>query len=199
MEGFGGPGTFLFRTIDDCSRIADYAKSCSRAAVIGGTPRHAVATDPIGIAIDPDSATAYVAVMGSSSIAVMDLGDLSITGWLTVGANPRHLVMGPTGRYLYVTLNGEGRVAKVDLETGTSVAKVATGRGPRSMAISGDGTALYVVNYHSDTIAKVATKDMAVLQTLPVAHHPIGITFDEVTRRVWVSSYAGVITVFDER
>ena len=26
MEGFGGPGTFLFRTIDDCSRIADYAK-----------------------------------------------------------------------------------------------------------------------------------------------------------------------------
>ena len=158
-----------------------------------------VGRHPRGIAIDPDSATAYVAVMGSSSIAVMDLGDLSITRWLTVGANPRHLVMGPTGRYLYVTLNGEGRVAKVDLETGTSVAKVATGRGPRSMAISGDGTALYVVNYHSDTIAKVATKDMEVLQTLPVAHHPIGITFDEVTRRVWVSSYAGTITVFDER
>src|SRR5687767_2419850 len=36
MEGFGGPGTFLFRTIDDCSRIADYAKASRRAAVIGG-------------------------------------------------------------------------------------------------------------------------------------------------------------------
>jgi nitrite reductase (NADH) large subunit len=36
MEGFGSPGTFLFRTIDDCSRIADYAKSCKKAAVIGG-------------------------------------------------------------------------------------------------------------------------------------------------------------------
>jgi nitrite reductase (NADH) large subunit len=36
MDGFGGAGTFLFRTIDDCSRIADYAKECSRAAVIGG-------------------------------------------------------------------------------------------------------------------------------------------------------------------
>src|SRR5258708_4563721 len=36
MEGFGGPGTFLFRTIDDCDRIADYAKNCKKAAVIGG-------------------------------------------------------------------------------------------------------------------------------------------------------------------
>ncbi len=36
MEGFGGPGTFLFRTIDDCDRIAEYAKTCKRAAVIGG-------------------------------------------------------------------------------------------------------------------------------------------------------------------
>src|SRR5437867_5948624 len=36
MEGFGGPGTVLFRTIDDCSRIADCAKDSRRAAVIGG-------------------------------------------------------------------------------------------------------------------------------------------------------------------
>jgi nitrite reductase (NADH) large subunit len=36
MEGFGGEGTFLFRTIDDCARIADCARSCRRAAVIGG-------------------------------------------------------------------------------------------------------------------------------------------------------------------
>lgn len=36
MEGFGGPGTFLFRTIDDCARIADCARENRRAAVIGG-------------------------------------------------------------------------------------------------------------------------------------------------------------------
>jgi nitrite reductase (NADH) large subunit len=36
MEGFGQPGTFLFRTIDDCDRIANYAKECRKAAVIGG-------------------------------------------------------------------------------------------------------------------------------------------------------------------
>jgi len=36
MAGFGGPGTFLFRTIDDCARIADCARESRRAAVIGG-------------------------------------------------------------------------------------------------------------------------------------------------------------------
>jgi len=36
MEGFGGPGAFLFRTIDDCDRIAEFAKASKRAAVIGG-------------------------------------------------------------------------------------------------------------------------------------------------------------------
>ena len=36
MEGFGGPGTFLFRTIDDCDQIAEYAKTCKEASVIGG-------------------------------------------------------------------------------------------------------------------------------------------------------------------
>jgi nitrite reductase (NADH) large subunit len=36
MEGFGVPGTFLFRTLDDCDQIASYAKTRKKAAVIGG-------------------------------------------------------------------------------------------------------------------------------------------------------------------
>lgn len=36
MDGFGGDGSFLFRTIDDCARIAHCARNCRRAAVIGG-------------------------------------------------------------------------------------------------------------------------------------------------------------------
>src|SRR5262245_5153823 len=36
MEGFSGSGTFLFRTIDDCARIADYARESRHAVVIGG-------------------------------------------------------------------------------------------------------------------------------------------------------------------
>ncbi|MBI3618104.1 MAG: NAD(P)/FAD-dependent oxidoreductase [Candidatus Omnitrophica bacterium] len=36
IEGQGLPGVFLFRTIDDCRRIAEFAHGCRKAAVIGG-------------------------------------------------------------------------------------------------------------------------------------------------------------------
>jgi nitrite reductase (NADH) large subunit len=36
IEGFGQKGTFLFRTIDDCRWIAQYARNCRKALVIGG-------------------------------------------------------------------------------------------------------------------------------------------------------------------
>ena len=36
MEGTDKEGVFLFRTLDDCEEIANYAKGCTRAVVIGG-------------------------------------------------------------------------------------------------------------------------------------------------------------------
>ena len=36
IEGQNLPGVFLFRTIDDCRRIAEFAHGCRKAAVIGG-------------------------------------------------------------------------------------------------------------------------------------------------------------------
>jgi nitrite reductase (NADH) large subunit len=36
IEGLQQPGVFLFRTIDDCDKIAEYARNCQRVAVLGG-------------------------------------------------------------------------------------------------------------------------------------------------------------------
>lgn len=36
IKGSDFPGVFLFRTIDDCTLITDYAKQCEKAVVIGG-------------------------------------------------------------------------------------------------------------------------------------------------------------------
>ena len=65
------------------------------------------------------------------------------------------------------------------------------------MAISPDGTALYVVNYQSNTVTKLRASDMSIVQTVAVPSHPIGITFEPATRRVWVACYSGEILVFD--
>jgi len=36
IEGYGLPGTFAFRTLDDCTQIEAFAKNCQKAVVIGG-------------------------------------------------------------------------------------------------------------------------------------------------------------------
>jgi YVTN family beta-propeller protein len=153
---------------------------------------------PRGIAVSPDSRTAYVAVMGTSGVAEVDLRTFGVRWMYGIGDGPRHVVLDPTGRYLYVTLNRTGGVAKIDLRTRRKVDYVATGSYPRSMAIAADGSALYVVNYESDTMSKVGTKNMRVLQTVPTNHHPIGITYDDAVRQVWVSCYGGSLMVFQD-
>ena len=153
---------------------------------------------PRGIAVDPSSKTAYVAVMGGRDIVTVDLTTFALGRIADVGHGPRHLVMSPDGATLYVTLNGDGNVAAIDLATKRVTARVSTGSQPRSMAISADGRSLYVVNYASSTVSKLDAATMQVLQKVPTRHHPIGITYDALTGRVWVAGYSGTLELFDE-
>jgi YVTN family beta-propeller protein len=159
---------------------------------------------PRGIAISPDGSRAYVAVMGSTRVAVVDVRRALSTetrgralSWIeNVGSGPRHLNISPDGRYLYVTLNADGRVAKIDTRRRRVVARVSTGQQPRSAVLSPDGTALFVVNYASSTVSRVRTRDMTEVETVAVDHHPIGITYSPLSQEIWVASYVGSITVF---
>ena len=170
-----------------------------------------VGRHPRGITVTSDGQTAYVAVMGSTGIAVIDLSALpageippgttgvpAATYIRDVGISPRHLVLSPDDRTLYATLNGEDAVVAVDLGSGEVIRRVATGRAPRTMDISTDGTALYVVNYKSHTMSKIRTHDFAILQEFDTAPRPIGITYDPFSEEVWVSTYSGPIHVYAE-
>ena len=172
-----------------------------------------VGRHPRGIAVTSDSTTAYVAVMGSTNIAVIDLsaispsdtqsgaeGEVAALSYLRdVGRSPRHLILSPDDEILYVSLNGDNAVVALDAATGEELRRVYTGRRPRSMDISNDGTALYVVNYESDTMTKLRTSDFLELQSLATAPRPIGITYDSFSDEVWVSAYSGMIQVYAER
>jgi YVTN family beta-propeller protein len=152
---------------------------------------------PRGIAITPKGGAAYIAVMGSDHLVRLDLQHWTTTT-VPIGAGPRALVLSPDGRYLYATLNAVGRVARLDRRTGRELT-VATGSAPRSLTIAPDGRSLYVVNYESGTVSKLRTRDLKVLQTIDACYHPIGITYDRPTGRIWVACYTGSIRVYDDR
>jgi YVTN family beta-propeller protein len=154
---------------------------------------------PRGIAVSPDSTTAYVAIMGGDNVVKVDLTSLAVAGSFFVGENPRHVVMDPAGKYLYASLNAPGEVVKVDLANDQVAASAHTGVDCRSLAISTDGRSLYVVNYSSNTISKLRASDLGVIQTIPTGVHPIGITYDATTGNVWVAIYTGQILVFADK
>ena len=97
---------------------------------------------------------------------------------------------------LYVTMNLSGRVASWDLVANKAGKSVKTGNAARSLAISSDGSSLFVVNFNSDTVSKVRTSDMKVLQTISACNEPIGITFDAPTNNTWVACYKGQIKIY---
>ena len=174
----------------DLSVVSTWSGREVRRIPIGPYPR--------GIAVTPDGRAAYVAVMGGTDLIRIDLRRWTRTQ-VPVGSGPRAVVFGRFGRHLYVSLNAEGRVAKVDTWRSDVVAKASTGSAPRSLAIAPDGKALYVVNYESGTVSKVRASDMSRLQTIEACFHPIGITYDRATQRVWVACYTGSIRVYDDR
>jgi DNA-binding beta-propeller fold protein YncE len=152
---------------------------------------------PRGVTVSPDGSAAYVAIMGDDHLVRVDLNTWE-TSTIPIGSGPRALEIDKKGRTIYATLNAAGRVAKLDLRSGR-VTTVATGELPRSLAVAADGKALYVVNYESGTVSKLRASDLRVLQTIDACFHPIGITYDAPTRRVWVACYGGAILVFNDR
>jgi YVTN family beta-propeller protein len=166
------------------------AKEVARIPLRGSHPR--------GIAVSPDSRTAYIALMGSDRVVRVDLGSRSVSDYARTGDGPRHIVLSHDGRHLFVTNNGDGTVSKLDRATGRVVKWVRTGKEPRSLAISADGGAVYSVNYESSTVTKLRTSDLATVDEVPTEHHPIGITYEPTRKAVWVACYGGSILVFDD-
>ncbi|MDQ1482613.1 MAG: hypothetical protein QOF35_689 [Actinomycetota bacterium] len=176
----------------------------STMSVVNVKAAKLVATIPIGgshprgIAVTPDSRTAFVAVMGNQRIDKVDLISKKVSFFAYTGNGPRHLVISPDGRYLYVTNNSSGTVSKVSAANGRVLITVHTGSQPRSMAISSDGLAVYVVNYESSTVSKLRTSDLRLIAKAATDKHPIGIAYEPKRGAVWVACYSGSILVFDD-
>jgi YVTN family beta-propeller protein len=150
---------------------------------------------PRGIAISNDSKRAYVAEMGGNRIHVISLENFTVS-YIPIGSNPRAIVLSPDNSKMYVTMNLSGKVASWDLVANKAGKSVKTGEAARSLAISADGSTMFVVNYLSDTMSKVRTSDMKVLETIKACNEPIGVTYDAPTKNTWVACYKGQIKVY---
>jgi len=162
---------------------------------------------PRGMAFSPNSKTAYVTLVGEDKVLVIDMRTFKIKREIDgVGERPRHLVMSPGGRYLYITVQGEdkkrkvdGRILKYDTRKRKVVVRSEWLTEPRTTVMADDGKSIYVVDYYPGTLVKLRASDLKVLQTEYLGFHPIGVTYDDASDKLWVSGYGGSVWVLKDR
>jgi len=158
---------------------------------------------PGGLALDPATGRAYVALSRNNSVAVIDVATGEVETEIPVGIAPFTVrlaggkayvsnwggrrprpedVTGPSSGSDVVVdpstgIASTGTVSVLDLAGGQAVSEIAVGLHPSGMALSPDDAYLYVANANSDTVSVIDTASDQVVRTIdtrPIPELPLG-------------------------
>lgn len=168
---------------------------------VGGYPR--------GMAINHSGSTAYITRVGAPGLIEIDLasGKSALIPVSTRNAKVsevptahdfRYLAMDPYDRYIYGSNTAEGSVWRFDIQAKKFTGQAVIGHAPRKLVISVDGHFLYVLNYLSNTLVKVNTRTMEVVQEISTPSAPSDLAFDPDRNRLWVACPSGSLLVYED-
>lgn len=128
-----------------------------------------VGRDPHGLAFSPDGSTLYVGNNGSSSVSVVDVESLTVTGSLSLpgGGSPVGVAVTPDGATLYV-VNGadSGTVVAFDLAGGAAPQSIRVGRQPKRIRLTPDGSLAFIANFGANNISVLDTRTNTLVAAL---------------------------------
>jgi DNA-binding beta-propeller fold protein YncE len=154
---------------------------------------------PRGIAVDDKNYKSYVAIMGGSSIIVLNNFAWQKEDELKVASNPRHIVMGTSGR-LFVSYNKLSQIACINTETGKTLFTASTHAQPRTIALSKDKQFLFVTCYNDNMVDvfKINNHGFKKLYSIECKGKPVGVDIyeDGYKLEAWICTYTnGTINV----
>ena len=82
---------------------------------------------PIGVAITPDGAFAYVTNLSLGRVSVIETASNTVVATVVVGVEPRGVAITPDGAFAYVMNQDSGTVAVIATASNTVVAVVPVG------------------------------------------------------------------------
>lgn len=159
-----------------------------------------VSAIPRGIAVDDKNKKSYIAIMGGSTMVMVDNETWKTDSILNVWSSPRHVVMDTSG-HLFVSYNSLGTIACLEAGTGKTLFTARTHSQPRTIVLSKNHKFIFVTCYTSDyvDVYKINTDNFEKVASLPCGGHPVGADIfenDEILE-AWVCSYSnGSISVY---
>ncbi len=167
------------------------------AKVISTIPVSAI---PRGIAVDDKNKKSYIAIMGGSSLNVVDNTTWKSESIMNVWSSPRHIVMDTSG-HLFVSYNSLGTIACIDAATGQQLFTAKTHAQPRTIVLSKNHKFIFVTCYTSDyvDVYKINNDNFEKVASLSCGGHPVGVDIFENDDKLeaWVCSYSsGSISIY---
>ncbi len=159
-----------------------------------------VSAIPRGIAVDNKNKKSYIAIMGGSSLNVIDNTTWKSDSIMSVWSSPRHIVMDTSG-HLFVSYNSLGNIACIDAASGKQLFTAKTHAQPRTIVLSKNYKFIFVTCYSSDfvDVYKINADNFEKVASLPCGGHPVGVDVfeDDEKLEAWVCSYSsGSISIY---
>ncbi len=159
----------------------------------------AVPSIPRGMVIDEKTNKTYVAIMGGSTISVIDNKTWTLSGEIKVASNPRHILQDKTSK-LFVSFNSLAKVGCVNPINGETMFTATTAAQPRTMALSKDNAYLFVTCYQGNELQvfKIYDDHFELTNKISCTGKPVGVDIYENNDYIeaWVCSYdSGIISV----
>ena len=159
-----------------------------------------VSAIPRGIAVDDKNGKSYIAIMGGSSLNVVDNNTWKSDTIMNVWSSPRHIVMDNSG-HLFVSYNSLGTIACIEAATGKQLFTAKSHAQPRTIVLSKNYQFIFVTCYTSDyvDVYKINSDNFEKVASLPCGGHPVGADIYENDDKLeaWVCSYSsGSISIY---
>ena len=159
-----------------------------------------VSAIPRGIAVDDKNGKSYIAIMGGSSLNVVDNNTWKSDTIMNVWSSPRHIVMDNSG-HLFVSYNSLGTIACIEAATGKQLFTAKSHTQPRTIVLSKNYQFIFVTCYTSDyvDVYKINSDNFEKVASLPCGGHPVGVDIfeNDSTLEAWVCSYSsGSISIY---
>jgi YVTN family beta-propeller protein len=146
---------------------------CDAGQVIATAP---AGEAPKAIAVDPETACAWVTSTASDTVSVIDAAGTRVAE-VPVGDNPVGVAVDSAGRRVFVANYYSSSVSVIDANTRSTIATVPTAAQPYAVAFDQSQRKAYVTCYGGDGVA-VIDDALVPVQVGPVGR-PYGVAVDE--------------------
>ncbi len=164
-------------------------------AIVGRIPGKSVH----GIAIAKHFGRGFISCSDPGSILIFDLKTLAVIDRVPVGADPNAILFGRKTQWIFTADRGSKRVTALDPKTGKIVGTIEGLGGKTEHAASDDAGHIFLNMQDLNTMLKLDSQALKVLETWPMApcEQPSSMDMDRAHQRVFVGCRSGLMAVVD--